>query len=175
MSKETKGNQTRDFPENEYGYYSKLLKKPFDTLDELKKAEEEYRKLHEEDLKLKEEKKAAADAIRELEKQEFELWDKVFAKQDEIRAAKLEFARKYGSYHETITIKRDQITPWIAPTITPSIGWPKLGDYPEIINRPYVTVRNNDELNTIFPDNSFSHGPFTTLLSAINDIEKKIQ
>ena len=53
---------TANTNENTYGYYSKLLKKPFDSVEELKKAEAN----HYAEIKAKEDKAAAkkADALR---------------------------------------------------------------------------------------------------------------
>lgn len=50
--------------EASYGYYSRLLKKPFDTLDELKEAEAEYNRAHEAEIKAKEARKAEAEEVK---------------------------------------------------------------------------------------------------------------
>jgi len=55
-----------------YGYYSKLLKKPFDSLDELKAAEDEYNKAHEAEIKAKEERKAEAEEVKAAIKARYE-------------------------------------------------------------------------------------------------------
>ena len=49
-----------------YGFYSKLLKKPFDSLEELRKEEEEYHKVHAVELKKAEERKTEAKEIENL-------------------------------------------------------------------------------------------------------------
>lgn len=47
-----------------YGFYSKLLKKPFDSVEELKAAEDEYNKAHAVELRAKEERKAEAEDVK---------------------------------------------------------------------------------------------------------------
>lgn len=112
--------------ENSYGFYSKVLNKPFDTVEELKEAEVEFAKAHEAELKAKEEKKAAAKAVEdaatlritaeiEAKKQKAEAYkhyletcDAIDAKVNETREAEnkalKDFCDKYGSFHTTLTI-----------------------------------------------------------------------
>ena len=47
-----------------YSYYSKLLQKPFDSLEELKQAEDKYNKAHALELKAKEERKQEAESVK---------------------------------------------------------------------------------------------------------------
>lgn len=56
--------KTREKEVVNYGFYSKLLKKPFDTVAELEAAEEEYRAAHALEIKAREERKAEADEIK---------------------------------------------------------------------------------------------------------------
>ena len=91
--------------ERDFSYYSKLLKKPFDTLEALQKAEDEFKKAHEAELKAKEEKSTAAKEIQdayvayrkliiEHKKAEDEAYSNYLKKRNE-------FIKKYGSYHMT--------------------------------------------------------------------------
>lgn len=64
VTRNEKGRFTTEEASASYGYYSKLLKKPFDTLDELKAAEDEYNKAHEAEIKAKEERKIEAEAVK---------------------------------------------------------------------------------------------------------------
>jgi len=89
-----------------YGYYSKLLKKPFDTLEELKTAEDEYNKVNAEKIKLAEEKKADAKAIEESYQKAMntrKLAGQMIQEADaEYIKLRNEFIKKYGSYHISI-------------------------------------------------------------------------
>ena len=78
----------------DYGYYSKKLNKPFDTLDELKKAEGALEEKEKQVERAKIERATAAKEIEELIKQRDELQKKI----DEKLNA---FVKKYGSYHYT--------------------------------------------------------------------------
>lgn len=50
--------------EQNYGYYSKLLKKPYDTLAELKEAEHEYNVAHAKELEEKKKRKEDAETVK---------------------------------------------------------------------------------------------------------------
>jgi len=78
----------------DYGYYSKKLNKPFDTLDELKKAEGALEEKEKEAERAKIERASAAKKIEDLVKQRDEL-------QKQIDKQINEFVKKYGSYHYT--------------------------------------------------------------------------
>lgn len=78
----------------EYGYYSKKLNKPFDTLEDLKKAEE---KVIEKEKAAEKEKAERAGAAKEIE----ELIKKRDVLQREIDSKINEFIKKYGTYHFT--------------------------------------------------------------------------
>ena len=119
-----------------YGFYSKLLKKPFDTVDELTKAEDEYNKAHALEIQKAEEKKSRAEEIkdayaeflkvREEAKKEVEA---VETKANErVRAAKQnylklrdKFVDDYGGYHMTYTNSDGEESF--------DIGWPSLSDF----------------------------------------------
>ena len=77
-------------------YHSDLCKKSFNSLEEAKKAEEEYKKAHAAELKAIEERKATAKHIDELRKNYVAAYNE-YCK--EIR----NFIDKYGSYHSTIS------------------------------------------------------------------------
>lgn len=47
-----------------YGYYSKLLKKPYDSLTELKAAEDEYNLAHAKELEEKKKRKEDAETVK---------------------------------------------------------------------------------------------------------------
>ena len=90
-----------------YGYYSKLLNKPFDTLADLEAAEAEYRKANEEKLRLAEEKRADAKKVEDAYKHLLEVKKKA---QEEIREAEemylkeqKSFIQKHKGYHMTYT------------------------------------------------------------------------
>ena len=88
-----------------YGYYSKLLGKSYDTLGELREAEEGYRKANEEKLRLADERKSRA---KEVEDSYAKVMEAKRAANEGIRKAEAEyrkllsaFVRDYGSYHMT--------------------------------------------------------------------------
>lgn len=86
----------------DFGYYSKLLKKPFDTKEELKAAEKEYNDAHAVELKKAEERKTEAKEIEEAIKHRDELLEKSYkTKNDAYRTylEAVESARK--AYEET--------------------------------------------------------------------------
>lgn len=107
----------------DYGYYSKLLSKPFDTVDELVAAEAEYKKAHEAEEKAKAEKKARADEIqaaysaylaayeaaekriKEVSKEENDKVRGAYKKYEELKA---KFIKDYNSYHMTYTNKNGE-------------------------------------------------------------------
>lgn len=100
--KETKGEVAEGAG---YGYYSKLLSKPYDTLNELMEAEEGYRKANEEKLRLADERKTRAKEVEDSYAKVMEAKRKA---NDEIRKAEAEyrkllgaFVKDYGSYHMT--------------------------------------------------------------------------
>lgn len=87
--------------------YSQLLKKPFETLAELKLAEAEYNKAHAEEIKKNEERKARAKEVEDaykqifaLEKEKQQAVDAANKKYLELRNA---FVRDYGSFHTSYT------------------------------------------------------------------------
>ena len=106
-----------------YGFYSKLLKKPFDSLEELKAAEDEYNKAHAEELRKAEERKTRAkeveDAYRsalEVRKEAKKIIDEANKKAsdmirdterhyDELKNA---FVKDYGSFHMSYTNNNGQ-------------------------------------------------------------------
>ena len=106
--------KTRDFPEPKktgeeetlsYGYYSKLLNRPFDTLDALKEAEEEVRKENERKAQLVEVKKARAkeveDAYLEYQKVKEEAYKQIAEAEKKWIELRDKFAKDYNGYHMT--------------------------------------------------------------------------
>ena len=104
--------KTRDLPESEktgetlsYGYYSKLLNKPFDTLDSLVQAENAYKEEAEKKLRLVEEKKIRAkeveDAYLEYQKVKEEAYKQIAEAEKKWVELRDKFAQDYGSYHMT--------------------------------------------------------------------------
>ena len=93
-------------------YYSEDLKKVFDSVDELEKAEKEASIKKEEEAKAlslkKEEAKAVEDAYRNL----VDTKKKAFKEIDEAEQVYInkrnEFVKKYGSFHMTYTDKDAQ-------------------------------------------------------------------
>lgn len=84
---------------NDVWVYSQLLKKPFETLDALNAAEDEYRKAHEEELKKAEERKSEAKAI-----------DDAIKARDELKASALkEKTDAYKAYLELCERKDKEI------------------------------------------------------------------
>lgn len=88
---------------NDYGYYSKTLKQPFDSLDELRAAEEKAAKIE----KAKDEKKEDAKIVNDAYTKYIEVSKKA---NEEIAKArkfyedmKAEFIKKYGAFHMTYT------------------------------------------------------------------------
>ena len=95
-------SKTRDIPESqtsgEYGYYSKLLNKPFDTLDELKAEEEKVR--------AEEAKKAEAKALVKKESDEV---NKAFIARNEARKIYNETAAdSYKKYLQDMKLAREK-------------------------------------------------------------------
>jgi len=92
-----------------YGYYSKLLNKPFDTLDELKAAEEEYHKAHDEELKRAEERKQRAKAVEEAYRHSMDVRreanEAIRKADEEYYKLRNEFVKDYGSYHVSYSNK----------------------------------------------------------------------
>lgn len=100
--------------EQSYGFYSKILNKPFDNLEELKKAEKEYSDKKILELQKSNEKKTAAKKVEDARlkyvklvetnnttrKQLKENENKTYQEYMELRNA---FIDKYGFYHCTFT------------------------------------------------------------------------
>ena len=103
--------KTRDFPDSQnsgdtsYGYYSRVLNKPFDTLDALKKAEEEFKRQNDEKVKAQEEKKARAkeieDAYLNYQKVKEEAYTQIAEAEKKWIELKDKFVEDYGGYHMT--------------------------------------------------------------------------
>lgn len=79
---------------NDYGFYSKLLKKPFDTVEELETAEADYRKKHEAEIKAVEVKKGRAKEVNDAYKNYVEAGKKY----DELLD---NFIKDYDAFHMT--------------------------------------------------------------------------
>ena len=110
--------------ENNYGYYSKVLNKPFDSLEELKAAELKHESEKKEALMKSNKRKDAAHEIEEayksyldiLEKTNKELADyysSVKKKQDDAYNKfvdlKNKFIEDYGSFHMTFVDKEPKV------------------------------------------------------------------
>lgn len=110
-----------------YGYYSKLLKKPFDTLDELKVAEDEYNKANAEKIKLAEEKKADAKAIEETYKKAMDTrrLASQMIKDADAEYIKLlnEFIKKYGSYHVSVYDSNNNLNVTVSDLFNAFFRW----------------------------------------------------
>jgi len=105
-----KNNETGSFmPKNENGVwvYSQLLKKPFETLDELKQAEEEYNRVHALELKKAEARKNKAkeveDAFKALEETKIKAASMVSEATNKAINTRNEFVKEFGPYHATVT------------------------------------------------------------------------
>lgn len=107
MKKDEKGRFVSAEKEesHSYGYYSNLLKKPFDSLDELKKAEDDYNQAHKAELEKAEARKTEAKKVEEALKAQAEAsaqarvdkrkaYKEYLSKCDEARAAYLEACDK---------------------------------------------------------------------------------
>ena len=115
MSKTTKGFKEEAKQEVvSYGYYSKLLNKPFDTLDELKQAEDAYHKANEEKIKLAEEKREDAKKVEDAYKHLLEVQKKAQAEIKEAEDMYLKernsFIQKHNGYHMTYTNRNGEET-----------------------------------------------------------------
>ena len=103
MKKEETKQTLEQVPE--YGFYSKLLKKPFDSLDELKEAEAEYNRINAEKIKQAEERKADAKAVEDARLKALqvrkEAAEMIRKAEDDYNKLLNDFVKKYGSYHAT--------------------------------------------------------------------------
>ena len=93
--------------EEQYGYYSKVLQKPFDTLDELKEAEYKFKLEQDEKFKAKETRAARA---KEVEQAYIQYQEVKTAALNEIAKAERNwlklrdaFVKDYHGYHLTYT------------------------------------------------------------------------
>lgn len=88
-----------------YGYYSNLLKKPFETLEELRKAEDDYNQAHKAELekaearkteakKVEEALRAQAEALAQARVEKRKAYKEYLSKCDEARASYLEACSK---------------------------------------------------------------------------------
>lgn len=118
-SKEANVEQKEDF-----AYYSKLLKEPFNSIEDLKAAEKKYQDQQKEKLAKIDEKKLLAKKVEEayskytnmLEKGNKDISDfvtKVRSEQNEAYneylSARNDFIEKYGSFHMTFVDKKPQV------------------------------------------------------------------
>lgn len=97
--------------EQSYGYYSKVLNKPFDTLEELTKAERDYQDKKSLETKKNEEKKEEANKVKiayenyvkvveDNNKIIKELRDKEYKAHQNWVNLKNDFIEKYGYYYQ---------------------------------------------------------------------------
>ena len=91
----------------EYGYYSKLLNKPFDTLEELKAAEDTHRKELEKKEQLANEKRVRAKEVEEAYAHSMqvrkEAQEMIRKADDEYYKLRTDFIKDYGSFHMTFS------------------------------------------------------------------------
>ena len=110
--------------QKDYGYYSKKLNKPFDTLDELRESEQEFKDEEAKKQEVIDAKKELAKRVEssyktyietlngcreELEKVQKSLNESVAKSYNEYINAKNEFIEKYGSFHMTYTNKEPKV------------------------------------------------------------------
>ena len=126
--KETVSNKEyKQEVDGDYIFYSKLLKKPFETVKELRDAEFEYYKAHEEKIKKTNEKKALAKKVEDAYKKYLEVLEdgqkKIYSVNQEIAKvkneyinAKNEFIDTYGSFHMTYVDKEPKVDTTSTPT-----------------------------------------------------------
>ncbi len=111
-----------------YGYYSKLLSTPFDTLDELRAAEKEYQDKLNAKAAAQSEKKALAEnvekayanyvlTLEESQKEFNKLTDKIAQAKSEYVDAKNQFIEKFGSFHMTYVNKEPKVDVSDATTV----------------------------------------------------------
>lgn len=111
-----------------YGYYSKLLSTPFDTLDELRSAEKEYQDKINAKAAAQSEKKALAEnvekayanyilTLEESQKEFNKLTDKIAQAKSEYVDAKNQFIEKFGSFHMTYVNKEPKVDVSDATTV----------------------------------------------------------
>ena len=107
-AKETVGENAANATEEStpsYGYYSKVLQKPFDSLHELQEAEAEFNRVHALELKKKEEKAADAKEVQDAYKAYLATIEETNKKVFEAKRKYLElrnaFIEKHGSYHQS--------------------------------------------------------------------------
>lgn len=100
--------KTRDLPESEntgYGYYSKMLKQPFDKLEDLKAAEaketERVKKEQEEQLARKADAEEVKNAFRHLLETKEKAAGMIKEAEQNYLKTRQSFINKYGSYHMT--------------------------------------------------------------------------
>lgn len=86
-----------------YSYYSNVLKKPFDTVEELQKAEAKYNEEILAKQKAQEQRKARAAEVESALKAA----DEAYKKYTKLLNA---FVKDYGSYHTTITESNSDLT-----------------------------------------------------------------
>lgn len=88
-------------------YLSEKLNKPFDTVEELEKAEKEFDEQQAEKAKLADVKKARAkeveNAFAELQKVKEEALQQIADAEDKYYSLRDKFAEDYGGYHITYT------------------------------------------------------------------------
>lgn len=108
---EIKNKESSFKKEQNYGYYSKVLKKPFDTIEELTKAEKEYqdeksletKKLDEKKEEAKKVKAAYDNYIKTVEESNKvikELRDKDYKAYQAYTELKNDFIEKYGYFYQ---------------------------------------------------------------------------
>lgn len=113
-----------DEKEEDFGYYSKILQKPFNSIDELKKAEKVYREEQNEKLAKISEKKTLAKNIEDAyanyisiledgNKQISEFIAKTKQKQQDAYNKYIDernkFIQAYGSFHMTFVDKKPHV------------------------------------------------------------------
>lgn len=109
---------------DDYGFYSKLLKKPFDSLDELHEAENAYNEANKEKLRLAEERKQRAKEVEDAYSHVLDVRKKAKDMIDEAMTSYEDlldkFVKDYGSYHMTYSNNK--------PSLINDVTWSDLID-----------------------------------------------
>lgn len=117
-----------------YCYYSKLLKQPYESLEELKAAEEKVLALE----KAKDEKRELAQKVNDAYANYVEVSKQanqaVADARTEYEKIKSEFVKKYGSYHMTYTSPDGKETRSVSEVYSTNM-FNTLNDFVDLVDR----------------------------------------
>lgn len=106
MNKEFKSNIAKK-EEQDYSYYSNLLKKVFSTKEEMFKEENKYKEENKKQLELQQRKRDESKAIKDAYEHYLKVVEdsnkNILEAKNEWIKLKNEWIRKYGSFHMTYT------------------------------------------------------------------------